>query len=225
MFDLATGEHFDSSATPSNQAERPAGSSIRLQSASEESVLRFFHGLTIDERIGRFGSPATDDKIRAWRSSIDRNNYCAVSLAQGHHMVGLMELFGDKASGWQRPELALSVRRQRDTSAIRLHLVEIGLIAARERGARDVFVAFNSLETCMRAIVRQYGGLTRRQTRRLSPAISFRLMVPAPGALTNKQSVPLKGSLSLGQWLTRLSRAGDARADHVAAFIERALAR
>ena len=33
-----------------------------------------------------------------------------------------------------------------------------------------------------------------------------------------------KGSLSLGQWLTRLSRAGDARADHVAAFIERGLA-
>jgi 5-methylcytosine-specific restriction endonuclease McrA len=30
-----------------------------------------------------------------------------------------------------------------------------------------------------------------------------------------------KGSLSLGQWLTRLSRAGDARAGHVAAFIER----
>jgi hypothetical protein len=27
-----------------------------------------------------------------------------------------------------------------------------------------------------------------------------------------------KGSLSLGQWLTRLSRAGDARAHHVAAF-------
>ena len=32
-----------------------------------------------------------------------------------------------------------------------------------------------------------------------------------------------KGSLSLGQWLTRLSRAGDPRADHVAAFIERRL--
>jgi 5-methylcytosine-specific restriction endonuclease McrA len=29
-----------------------------------------------------------------------------------------------------------------------------------------------------------------------------------------------KGSLSLGQWLTRLSRVGDSRADHVAAFIE-----
>jgi hypothetical protein len=28
-----------------------------------------------------------------------------------------------------------------------------------------------------------------------------------------------KGSLSLGQWLTRLSRASDARADHVAAFM------
>jgi 5-methylcytosine-specific restriction endonuclease McrA len=33
-----------------------------------------------------------------------------------------------------------------------------------------------------------------------------------------------KGSLSLGQWLTRLSRASDPRADHVATFIERGLA-
>jgi hypothetical protein len=30
-----------------------------------------------------------------------------------------------------------------------------------------------------------------------------------------------KGSLSLGQLLTRLSRVSDPRADHVAAFIER----
>jgi hypothetical protein len=30
-----------------------------------------------------------------------------------------------------------------------------------------------------------------------------------------------KGSLSLRHWLTRLSRAGDPRANHVAAFIER----
>ena len=30
-----------------------------------------------------------------------------------------------------------------------------------------------------------------------------------------------KGSKSLGQWLTHLSRAGDPRVDHVAAFIER----
>jgi 5-methylcytosine-specific restriction endonuclease McrA len=32
-----------------------------------------------------------------------------------------------------------------------------------------------------------------------------------------------KGSLSLGQWLTRLVRSVDPRADHVAAFIERSL--
>jgi 5-methylcytosine-specific restriction endonuclease McrA len=30
-----------------------------------------------------------------------------------------------------------------------------------------------------------------------------------------------KGSRTLGQWLTRLSRACDPRADHVAAFVER----
>jgi hypothetical protein len=69
-----------------------------------------------------------------------------------------VELFGGKASGWQRPELALSVRRQRDTSAIRLHLLEIGLSAARERGSRDVYFTFNSAENCMLAIARQYGG-------------------------------------------------------------------
>ena len=164
MLVLETGEQLDSSVTPSSQPERPASSSIRLQSASEESALRFFLDLTTDERIARFGSPATDDTIHAWRSSIDRINYCAVSLAQGHQMLGLVELFGDKVSGWQRPELALSVRKQRDTSAIRLHLLEIGLIAAHARGARDVFVAVNTLETCMRAIVRQYGGRFDQET-------------------------------------------------------------
>jgi hypothetical protein len=37
---------------------------------------------------------------------------------------------------------------------------------------------------------------------------------------TSRRCLTDKGFLSLGQWLTRLSRAGDARADHVAAFIE-----
>jgi hypothetical protein len=157
MFAVETSEQFDSSVTPSNQPEPSVSSSIRLQNASEESVLRFFLDLTTEERIARFGSPATDDTIRAWRSRIDRSNYFAVRHEQGHHMVGLVELFGANATGWQRPELALTVRSQRDTSAIRIHLLEIGLIAARERGARDVFVAFNSFETYMRAIVRQYG--------------------------------------------------------------------
>ena len=164
MIDLATGEQFDSFVTPSNQPERRRSSSIRLQNASEESVLRFFLDLSTDERIARFSSPVTDDTIRAWRSSIDRDNYFAMSHEQGHHMVGLVELFGAKTSGWQRPELALSVCRQRDTSAIRLHLLEIGLIAAHERGAREVFVAFNSLETCMHAIVRQYCGRLDQET-------------------------------------------------------------
>jgi hypothetical protein len=164
MRDLETGGQFGSSATLSHLPERPASSSIRLQSVSEESALRFFLDLTTEERIARFGSPATDDTIHAWRSSIDSINYWAMSLAHGHHVAGLVELFGDKVGGWQRPELALSVRRQRDTSAIRLHLLEIGLVAASERGARNVFVAFNSPESCMRAIVRQYGGRFDQET-------------------------------------------------------------
>jgi 5-methylcytosine-specific restriction endonuclease McrA len=39
-------------------------------------------------------------------------------------------------------------------------------------------------------------------------------------ALVCQQCNTDKGSLSLGQWLTRLSRAGDPRADHVAEFIK-----
>jgi hypothetical protein len=114
------------------QPEPPVSSSFRLQNASEESVLRFFLDSTTEERIARFGSPATDDTIRAWRSRIDRSNYFAVRHEQGHHMVGLVELFGANATDWQRPKLALTVRSQRDTSAIRIHLLEIG----PDRGAR-----------------------------------------------------------------------------------------
>ena len=69
-----------------------------------------------------------------------------------------MELFGSSASGWKRPALALSIRSPGDTSAIRLHLLEVGLVAARERGASDVFMTFHTIDTWMYAIVRLFGG-------------------------------------------------------------------
>ncbi|SRR6266851_972804 len=136
----------------------------RLQGATEEQILAFFLKFPIEERVARFGAATSDDAIRAWKDGLDRSHYVAVSLEQGHRVVGLVELFGSRLSGWQRPELALSIHGVRDKSKVRLHLLEIGLGAARERGASDVFFAFNSAENCMLAIARQYGGTLDHQS-------------------------------------------------------------
>jgi hypothetical protein len=158
MFDLTISEQISPTKALSKRQDASYSRPIRFQSASEEQILSFFRKFTIQERMTRFGTAASDDVIRAWRDSLDRSHYVAVSLEQGHRIVGLVELFGSILTGWKRPELALAICGQRDASAVRLHLLEIGLGAARERGANDVFFAFNSDERCMHAIARQYGG-------------------------------------------------------------------
>ena len=137
-----------------NATSRPT----RLQGATEEQILAFFLKFTIEERVARFGAATSDNVIRSWRNDLDRSHYVAVSLEQGHRIVGLVELFGSRLTGWQRPELALSIHGVRNKSKIRLHLLEIGLGAARGCGSRDVYFAFNPAESCMIAIARQYGG-------------------------------------------------------------------
>jgi hypothetical protein len=137
-----------------NATSRPT----RLQGATEEQILAFLLRFTREERVARFGAATSDDAIRAWRDGLDRSHYVAVSLEQGHRIVGLVELFGSRLTGWQRPELAVSIHGVRDKSKVRLRLLEIGLGAARERGSTDVYFAFNSAESCIVAIARQYGG-------------------------------------------------------------------
>ena len=137
-----------------NATSRPT----RLQGATEEQILAFFLRFTLEERVARFGAATSDDAIRAWRDGLDRSHYVAVSLEQGHRVVGLVELFGSRLTGWQRPELAVSIHGVRDKSNVRLRLLEIGVGAARERGSTDVYFAFNSAESCIVAIARQYGG-------------------------------------------------------------------
>jgi hypothetical protein len=156
MFDLTISEQIG--PTTALRHDIPSSRPMRFQSASEERILSFFLQFTIEDRMARFGSAASDDVIRAWRDGLDRSHYVVVSLEQGHQIVGLIELFGTRMADWKRPELALAICGQRNTSAIRRHLLEIGLGAARERGASDVFFAFNSAERGMHALARQYGG-------------------------------------------------------------------
>ena len=155
MLDLTSDQIGQTTHTRQDSAtSRPT----RLQGATEEQILAFFLKFRLEERVARFGAATSDDAIRAWRDGLDRSHYVAVSLEQGHRVVGLVELFGSRVTGWQRPELALSIHGVRDKSKVRLHLLEIGLGAARERGSRDVCFAFTSAENCMVAIARQYGG-------------------------------------------------------------------
>ena len=161
MFDLTISEKIGS--TTALQHDIASGRPIRFRNASEERILSFFLQFTIEERMVRFGAAGSDDVIRAWRGGLDRSHYAVVSLEQGHQIVGLIELFGTRMAGWKRPELALAICGQRNTSAIRRHLLEIGLGAARERGASDVFFAFSSAERGMHTLARQYGGALNRE--------------------------------------------------------------
>jgi hypothetical protein len=163
MFDLVS-EQIGPTATHNKQPSGATNLPTRLQSAPEEQILAYFLQLTFEERIARFGAATGDDAIRAWREGLDRGHYIAVSLEQGHRIAGLVELFGSRLTGWQRPELALSTHGLRDKSNVRLHLLGIGLGLARERGARDVYFAFNLSENCMVALARQYGGTLDHQS-------------------------------------------------------------
>lgn len=163
MFDVVS-EQIDPTATHNKQPEGATNLPTRLQSAPEEQVLAYFLQLTFEERIARFGAASCDEAIRAWREGLDRGHYIAVSLEQGHRIAGLVELFGSRLTGWHRPELALSSHGLRDKSDVRLHLLEIGLGLARERGATDVYFAFNFSENCMVALARQYGGTLDHQS-------------------------------------------------------------
>jgi hypothetical protein len=158
MFDLAITEQLAHATAPSKQHDGASTRPARFQRASEDEVLSFLLQFEGDERIARFGAPMSDCAIRNWRAKIDRTHYLAISLAHGRELAGLVELFGSQLSGWKRPELALSLRRRSDASSLCSHLLEIGLIAAREQGAADVFVYSNSADTLMPAIMRRYGG-------------------------------------------------------------------
>lgn len=155
MFDPKTIEPIGPNVTGSRL---PSSFPIRFQAFSEQTLLSFFLGLTDEERNARFGGAVSDYAIRAWRHGIDRGHYFAVGREQRRQLIGLAELFGCSVTGWKRPELALSIRDRSNTAAVRLQLLEIGLIAARERGATDVFMCFNSGYGCMHGLVRQYGG-------------------------------------------------------------------
>jgi len=163
MFDLVS-EQIGPAATHDKQPYGAINLPTRLQSAPEEEILAYFLQLTFEERIARFGAATCDETIRAWREGLDRGHYIAVSLEQGHRIAGLVELFGSRLTGWRRPELAFSTHGLRDKFNVGLHLLEIGLGLASERGATDVYFAFNLSELCMVALARQYGGTLDHQS-------------------------------------------------------------
>jgi hypothetical protein len=129
-------------SAPYRQPDRASIRPTRFGAGSEDEVLALFLGLATEQRLARFGAPVSDRTIRAWRSTIDRAYYRTVACERGHDLIGLVELFGSRAAGWKRPELALTVRQPSDSPGLNSLLLEFGLGAARELGAVDVLVYF-----------------------------------------------------------------------------------
>ena len=159
MFDPAVGTH-PSSLALIKEPDIHGSSSLRIQSASEDRILSFFLNLSTEERTCRFAGAVSDAAIRVWRQSIDRDYYVCVGQERAHQPIGLVELFGSRATGWQRPELALSIRQASDSFRLRLHLLEIGLSVANEKGAVDVFMCLEGADNArQRALASHYGGI------------------------------------------------------------------
>ena len=141
---LETGSTQQRSSSHVRSVTRPeaAVASIRLRRVPESRLLSFYLDLSFEQRLARFGIPSSDCAIRHWRSTIDRAHYLPITLEHGRHLVGLVELFGSRASEWRRPELAVTLGATGDSLRMRRHLLDIGLAAARDLGAIDVFTAF-----------------------------------------------------------------------------------
>jgi hypothetical protein len=138
----SAAERVATASAPFRQQDRASIRPTRFGAGSEDEVLSLFLGLSLEQRLARFGSPLSDRTIRAWRSTIDRAYYRTVACERGHELVGLVELFGSRSAGWQRPELALTVRQPGDSPGLHSLLLEFGLGDAGELGAADVVVYF-----------------------------------------------------------------------------------
>jgi len=131
-----------SAPVPFRQHDRASNRPSRFGAGSEDEVLSLFIGLSTEQRLARFGAPVSDRTIREWRSTIDRAYYRTVACVRGHDLIGLVELFGSRAAGWKRPELALTVGQRGESPGLISLLLEFGLGAARDVGAADVVVYF-----------------------------------------------------------------------------------
>jgi hypothetical protein len=198
MFDPTIREQLARARSATTRSAEASTRPTKFESVSEAQALSFLLKFNQQERVTRFGAVVSDCSIRSWRAKIDRSHYFGVCLTRGRELAGLVELFGSASTGWRRPELALSLRHATDSPSLRLHLVEIGLVAARGEGAFDVFMALNPDETGMRAIVRQCAGTIARDTGIALIPCGF---TSGPGsrritacAIASLSSVPLRGT-------------------------------
>jgi hypothetical protein len=146
----------------------------RLQGATEEQILAFFLRFTLEERVARFGAATSDDAIRAWRDGLDRSHYVAVSLKQGHRIVGLVELFGSRLTGWQRPELAVSIHGVRTNPRSEFVCWKLALVLHASAGRQMSTSLSNPLRAASLPLLASTVGLsTIKPGWRSSPAASF----------------------------------------------------
>jgi hypothetical protein len=131
-------KHLFLSASRDEQ-DRVPEKTLDFHAMQQVQLLHYFLDLTKEERIARFGNVTSDETIRRWWVTVETRWYCAVGLEDNGRLVGLAELFGSQATGWKRPELAVSVRGPANSHA-RAQLVQSALDVARMRGASDIIV-------------------------------------------------------------------------------------
>jgi hypothetical protein len=165
MFSSTAAHQVARIVPPSADADRALNLPIKFRRAAEGEILSLLLQLSIEERVSRFGAASSNWAIRQWRSTFDRAHYLNVACEQGHELVGLVELFGASTTRWERPELAIVTRQANDRPGICRRLLQVGLLAARDLGAGDVVMCFDSIDAATGTLALQRGATVDHESR------------------------------------------------------------
>lgn len=120
----------------SHQDGRDSGRYRRLAGGDRESLAEHYRSLSMADRIARFHGALSDAAIAAYVNGIDWRWHCVVAYAASARIAAVAEIVAHPIEGWRVSELALSLAPSCVTFQVRSELVQIAILAARERGAK-----------------------------------------------------------------------------------------
>ena len=153
--------HSGAARALSSQMQAQAGSAssyVELDRSGINKILRFLLSLNVSERRQRFALAASDEYIARYCASIDWTHHRAFACMKSSGLCALVELVGDRRTGWTRPELAFVMTEIADAQQVRAELLQIAFLAAREQGVTDLVIQYQDNECWVPALAAEFGG-------------------------------------------------------------------
>ena len=123
-----------------HQADRDRGRYRLLDGSDHDSLADHYRSLSMADRIVRFHGAMSDDAVQAYSRGIDWRWHCAAAFTASGRIAAVAEVVAHPQKGWAVSEMALSLPPHCATVQVRSELVQIAILAARERGARALVV-------------------------------------------------------------------------------------